>query len=144
MPRPDKRFVRYPRKGSPQEPEAEVAKPAPDDPQTFVKGRHMVIPRPSNSPQVQAEQTPPRAAPRRATPSELITSKYDSRPTSGPVPSLQSDSPMEEEAVVEPAAAASEPTATEVVFDLRESEHGFEGTYWKRETSEPAADRDAG
>lgn len=143
MPRPDKRFVRYPRKGSPPEPEAEAVAPAPDDPQTFVKGRHMVIPRPTNPPEIQAGQTNPTATPRRATPSELTTSKYESRPTSGPVPSLQSDTPEPEEAAVEPAASATEPTATEVVFDLRESEHGFEATYWKRETDEPAAERDA-
>ncbi len=149
MPRPDKRFVRYPRQGSPPEPEAEAAKPAPEEGQTFVKGRHMVIPRPSNPPQAQSGQTTPTATPRRSVPSELTTSKYDARPTSGPVPSLQGDEPEVEPAATEPAAAepaasTTEPTPTEVVFDLRESEHGFEGTYWKRDVDEPAADRDAG
>jgi hypothetical protein len=57
------------------------------------------------------------------------------------VPSRQEETPEREEAV-EPAASAQEPASTEVVFDLRESEHGFEGTYWKRQTDEPAADRD--
>ena len=148
MPRPDKRFVRYPRQGSPPESEAEAAKPAPDDPQTFVKGRHMVIPRPSNPPRVQSDEATPMATPRRPTPSELTTSKYDSRPTSGAVPSLQSedhevDPAAAEPAAVEPAASTKQPAPTEVVFDLRESEHGFEGTYWKREVDEPAAERDA-
>lgn len=149
MPRPDKRFVRYPRQGSPPEPEAEAAEPAQNEAQTFVKGRHMVVPRPSNPPQAQTNQPPTIATPRRPTPSELTTSKYDMRPTSGPVPSLGSESDSDEAAatatpptVAEPAATAREPAATEVVFDLRESDHGFEGTYWKREVDEPASERD--
>ncbi len=143
MPRPDKRFVRYPRQGSPPEPEAEVAKPASDESQSFVKGRHMVVPRPSNPPAMQSDERTPGAPTARPTPSELVKSKYDTRPTSGAVPSLRSDQPEDDQdAAMEPAASAEETRATEVVFDLRESEKGFEGSYWKRDADKPAAHRD--
>ncbi len=69
-------------------------------------------------------------------------SKYDSRPTSGAVPVPSTDEQVDETPVpAEPAAAAAgSPEATEVVFDLREDEAGFEGTYWKEPAERPAAD----
>lgn len=137
MPRPDKRFIRYPRQGPPPpEPEAEETPADPDAPEpTFVKGRHMVVPRPSDpsKPIAKAQPTPGAAAP----PTGERVSKYEGRPTSGPV-RTPSDPPAETpEPAVEPAASA-EPT--EVVFDLRESEGGFEGTYWKEPPKKKVAD----
>jgi len=146
MPRPDKRFIRYPRQGSPTDSEAEesdaAATPAP---RSFVKGRHMVVPRPADPTPV-AENPVPKVTPRRPIPGELVT-KYDARPTSGAVPVPERpvvDTPVvEAPEVVEPAAsAAPEPEAVEVVFDLRESDAGFEATYWKKEVDQPASDRD--
>lgn len=145
MPRPDKRFVRYPRQGASKEPEAEESKAAQTRaPSSSVKGRHMVVPRPSAAPTVDARM--PTATPRHPVPGEQ-SSKYDLRPTSGAAPPRE---PVEQPAgepvpatpaPMEPAAKASE-KPTEVVFDLREDEDGFEATYWKRAADEPIAEGD--
>ena len=136
MPRPDKRFIRYPRQGPQTEPEVEDSAPETDaPPSTYVKGRHMVVPRPSDPPSVAAETPRPVTPKRHSIPGQEF-SKYDRRPTSGAIPTPDRS---EEPEIEEPAASA--PTTkepTEVVFDLRESDRGFEGTYWKQDDKKTA------
>jgi len=102
----------------------------------------MVVPRPSATPV--SEGPPPTRTPRHPVPGEQ-SSKYDLRPTSSAVPQRPSgEQPApttpEPPEPLEPAAAAGGPT--EVVFDLREDEDGFEATYWKRTVDEPIAEGD--
>lgn len=139
MPRPDKRFIRYPRREPPTEPEAHESSADPDAPRHIqVKGRHMVVPRRSTSPTPAVETSSPAEA-TRPVPGEGL-SKYDRRTgLAAPIAAQSEDADRLDEAV---AAAGAEPEleATEVVFDLRESEHGFEGAYWKQPAEERADD----
>ena len=145
MPRPDKRFVRYPRQGASNEPEAEAPPDAPTPPPTVVKGRHMVVPRSFDDVTSVANDPAPKPSPRHPIPGGRV-SKYEGRPTSGAVPAPErTDQPAPIEPAgepLEPAAAAGADPAMEVVFDLRESDEGFEATYWKRQADRPAAEGD--
>jgi hypothetical protein len=125
MPRPDKRFIRNPGSG--------VAPPSgagdASAPKKYVKGRYATVPRPVEPQPADPKLDDPAPAPAAAQslPEEQV-GKYDRR--AGGVPVRRAAA--EASSLESPVAAASEPEATEVVVDLRETATGFEAVYRRR------------
>jgi len=143
--RPTKRYNPHPQPAPSDE-------PAP--PRVFSKGKHMVVPKPGVPMQPTTRQQAPadlEAQGPRSTPAMKAYSKYNARSmpgvgdgTGGELPApftplVEQPAAAAEQELVAAAAAAdgtgNQPVNPELVVDLRESDEGFEATYWQRRSA---------